>query len=178
MSVKILYFVHGTTYDNASGKASGWNDVELNPLGVQQATQLGEHTRNLSFDVLYSSDLKRAVSSAELAWPNHPLIQDKRLRECNYGNYNGETHDLVVYEKYISRPFLGGESLKDVENRIASFMEDAKRKYYGKTIAVMAHRAPQLAFEILTNNITWEGAIENDWRKKKAWQICWEYEIK
>lgn len=41
----------------------------------------------------------------------------------------------------------------------------------------MAHRAPQLALEVLAKNIAWKEAIEKDWRKRKAWQPGWEYII-
>ena len=37
MSVQIMYFVHGTTYDNAESKCSGWKQVKLNELGEEQA---------------------------------------------------------------------------------------------------------------------------------------------
>ena len=61
--------------------------------------------------------------------------------------------------------------------RIRDFIEEIKVKYPGKTIAIVAHRAPQLAIEVITKNITWEEALENDWRKTKAWQPGWEYVI-
>ena len=177
MKTKIIYFVHGTTYDNAVEKCSGWKNVELNDLGIQQAKDLGKSTKDLSFDVVFTSDLKRAIDSANHAWPNINKIQDRRLRECNYGDYDGESKDLVIYEKYIDNPFPNGECLKDVEKRIADFIEYVKQEYSGKTIAIVAHRAPQLAFEVLTKNLTWEEALANDWRKRKAWQPGWEYEI-
>ena len=43
------------------------------------------------------------------------------------------------------------------------------------TIGIVAHRAPQLAMEVITNNLSWEEAINNDWRKTKSWQPGWEY---
>ena len=178
METKIIYFVHGTTYDNASGKCSGWKQVELNDLGKQQAKNLGNLTRTLKFDIIFTSDLVRAINSADLAWPECGKIQDDRLRECNYGDYDGESKDLVIYEEHIEEPFPNGESLKDVEKRIESFIKDIKQKYEGKTIAIVAHRAPQLAFEVLTKNVTWEEALEKDWRRTKAWQPGWEYTIK
>ena len=177
MSVKIVYFVHGTTYDNASGKCSGWKQVELNELGKEQAINLGKVTENIKFDVIFTSDLIRSIRSADLAWPNQKKIQDNRLRECNYGEFDGEDKSLVVYEKYINTSFPNGESLKDVEKRIKSFIEFLKENYEDKTIAIVAHRAPQLALEVITKNITWEEAIENDWRKTKAWKPGWEYII-
>lgn len=177
MKTKVIYFVHGTTYDNASKKCSGWKQVELNELGRQQAENLGKLTQELKFDVIFTSDLIRAIDSANIAWPEYNKIQDKRLRECNYGDYDGESKNMVIYENHIESPFPNGESLKDVEKRISDFIEYIKKEYSGKTIAIVAHRAPQLAFEVLTNNVTWEKAIEKDWRNTKAWKPGWEYII-
>ena len=177
MSTKIIYFVHGTTYDNASGKCSGWKQVELNDLGKEQAKNLGKLTKDIKFDVMFTSDLIRAMDSANLAWPNIKTIQDKRLRECNYGDYDGESKDLVVYEDHIENSFPNGESLKDVEERIKDFISFLKENYSDKTIGIVAHRAPQLAFEVLTKNISWQDALKNDWRKTKSWQPGWEYFI-
>ena len=52
METKIIYFVHGTTYDNASGKCSGWKQVEPNDLGKQQAVNLGNLNKDLKADVI------------------------------------------------------------------------------------------------------------------------------
>ena len=175
--MNIVYFVHGTTYDNASGKCSGWKQVELNELGKEQAIKLGETVKNMKFDVIFTSDLVRAIDSSNLAFPNFDKIVDKRLRECNYGDYDGENKDLVVYEEHIDESFPNGESLKDVEKRVRKFLDEVKSKYYGKTIAIVAHRAPQLVLEVITKNITWEEAISNDWRKTGSWKPGWEYII-
>lgn len=178
METKIMYFVHGTTYDNASKKCSGWKQVELNDLGKEQALNLGNINKDLKADVIFTSDLVRAIDSANLAFPNYKKIVDARLRECNYGDYDGESKELVIYEEHINNPFPNGESLKDVEKRINSFIEDVKKEYAGKNIAIVAHRAPQLALEVLTKKISWEEAIDNDWRKTGDWQPGWEYIIK
>ena len=58
-----------------------------------------------------------------------------------------------------------------------SFVGFLKENYENKTIAIVAHRAPQLALEVITKNITWEEAIEKDWRKTKDWKPGWEYII-
>ena len=178
MNTKIIYFVHGTTYDNASGRCSGWKQVELNDLGKEQAVKLGETVKDIKFDVIFTSDLVRAIDSSNLAFPNQNKIIDSRLRECNYGDYDGGDKSLVVYEDYIDKPFPNGESLKDVEKRIREFLDEIKQEYKGKTIGIVAHRAPQLAIELITKNISWKEAINNDWRKTKSWQPGWEYIIK
>ena len=177
METKIIYFVHGTTSDNIEGKCSGWNQVELTDLGKERAIKLGQIRKDTHFDVIFTSDLIRAIDSANLAFPNVNHTQDKRLRECNYGDLDGKDKKLVVYEDHIDIPFPNGESLKDVEKRIINFIEFIKENYSGKTIGIVAHRAPQLAFEVLTKNLTWNEAIKNDWRNTKSWQPGWEYII-
>lgn len=177
MKTNLIYFVHGTTYDNASKKCSGWKQVELNELGKKQAKNLGEVNKNIDFDVIFTSDLIRSIDSADIAFPNVKKIQDKRLRECNYGNLDGEDKHLIVYEEHVDEPFPNGESLKDVEIRIRSFITDVLKEYKGKTIGIVAHRAPQLAFEVITNNISWEEANKKDWRKTGDWKPGWKYNI-
>ena len=174
MENKIIYYVHGTTYDNASKRCSGWKQVELNELGKEQAANLGKNTK-FKFDVLFSSDLVRAIDSANIAFPDVEKYQDKRLRECNYGDYDGEDKKLVVYEEHVDTPFPNGESLKDVEARIRDFLKYINENYKGKTVGIMAHRAPQLAIEVITKHISWEEANKSDWRKTGDWQPGWEY---
>jgi len=178
MSVKIIYFVHGTTLDNEGGKSTGWAHGELSELGIQQAKELKNQIKEKDFDVMFCSDLKRAVDSASLGFQDScEIIQDERLRECNYGDLNEADESLVDYSKHIEEPFPGGENLKDVEKRIRSFIDYLREEYDGKCVAIMAHKAPQLALEVMLNGKTWEKAIEEDWRKKKAWQPGWIYSV-
>ena len=177
MKTKVIYFVHGTTNDNINGKCSGWKQAELSDLGKERAIKLGQIKKNIHLDIIFTSDLVRAIDSANLAFPSIKHIQDIRLRECNYGDLDGKDKSLVVYEEHIDYPFPNGESLKDVERRVKDFIQFLKKDYQGKTIGIVAHRAPQLAFEVLTKNISWEEANKTDWRKIKAWQPGWEYII-
>ena len=180
MSIKIMYFVHGTTTDNASKLCSGWKEAMLNDLGKEQSENLGKVSRERGdkFDIMFTSDLKRAIDSSNIAFPDVEKIRDKRLRECNYGDLDGEHKSLVIYEEHIDDKFPNGESLKYVEMRMRDFVNYLKENYDGKTIGIVAHRAPQLALEVITKNISWEEANQNDWRKTGDWQAGWEYEIK
>ena len=180
METKIIYFVHGTTTDNADKLCSGWKEAMLNDLGREQAENLGKVIRDkgIEFDCIFTSDLKRAIESSNIAFPEYDKITDDRLRECNYGDLDGQHKSLVIYGDHIEEKFPNGESLKDVENRVREFVEEIKTKYQGKTIAIVAHRAPQLALEVITKNISWEEAIANDWRNTGDWQPGWEYIIK
>ena len=179
MAVKIIYFVHGTTTDNAAKLCSGWKEAMLNDLGKEQALSLGNVSRERGdkFDAVITSDLKRAVESSNIAFPDFDKITDSRLRECNYGDLDGEHKSLVIYEEHIDEAFPNGESLKDVEKRIRGFVSWLKANYDGKTVAIVAHRAPQLALEVISKNITWEEANKGDWRKTGDWQPGWDYEV-
>lgn len=177
--IKIIYFVHGTTTDNAAKLCSGWKEAMLNELGREQAENLGKVSREREdkFDIMFTSDLKRAVESSNIAFPGVEKITDNRLRECNYGDLDGKHKSLVVYEEHIDKVFPNGESLKDVESRMREFVQYLKENYSGQCIGIVAHRAPQLALEVITKGISWEEANKNDWRKTGDWQPGWEYII-
>ena len=206
MSVRIIYFVHGTTTDNEVGISSGWKDVELSELGVKQSKELREATKKRKFDAVFCSDLQRAARSAEAAFGGRaPIVPDRRLRECNYGTYNGKPSDVVepMQEKNITAAFPEGESYEDVKKRVADFLEFLRQNYDGnprtqraeqssydgnprtqraeqssyddKHVAIVSHKAPQLALDVLLKGKTWEQAFAEDWRKSKHWQAGWEY---
>ena len=178
MSVKIIYFVHGTTTDNEQHKSTGQNPGILSELGINQSIELRNKINLDEIDLVICSDLQRAIDSANLTFENNKkIIQDERIRECNYGDSNGKDSALVLDEEHIEIPFPNGESMKDVEKRLRDFCQYLLDNYNNKTIALVAHKAPQLALEVITKNITWEEAIDKDWRKTKSWQPGWEYII-
>ena len=163
------------TSDNENNIATGWNPGELSELGKKQSKELGRLIKDNKFDTIFCSDLKRALDSAYLAFPNKKIISDERLREANYGKLNGADEKLINYEEHVNIPFTNGESMQDVEVRIKNFLDFLKENYDGKNITILAHKAPQLALEVLLNNKTWEQAITTDWRKTKNWQPGWQY---
>ena len=178
MPIKITYFVHGTTTDNEKEISSGWHDVDLSEIGIQQSIELWNKIKDNKFDVVFCSDLKRAVRSAELTFGDKvEVIKDERLRECNYGDYNAKPSLIVepMQEKNITQRFSNGESYEDVKSRINNFLVFLKENYNNKSIAIVAHKAPQLALDVLLKNKTWETAFREDWRKIKAWQPGWDY---
>jgi broad specificity phosphatase PhoE len=180
MSIIITYFVHGTTTDNEENLSSGWKDVELSELGITQSWELSDLTENQVFDAVFCSDLKRAVDSAEIAWGGKYLImQDARLRECNYGDLNGHPSTIVeaLQEKSITTPMPNGESYEMVKKRISDFLQHLRSNHDGKHIAIVSHKAPQLALDVILKDMTWEQAFASDWRKTKSWKAGWEYKI-
>jgi broad specificity phosphatase PhoE len=180
MIIKITYFVHGTTTDNERDLATGWLPGELSERGIEQSKKLGEMVLDKEFFVVFCSDLKRALDSANLAFASkYKIIPDKRLREVNYGDFTQTSaeefkNDLI---KYVEKPFPNGESYQDVEKRIREFVNSLSEGYDGKHLAIVAHQAPQLALDVILGGKTWKQAIDEDWRKSKAWQPGWTYVI-
>ncbi|UCD04207.1 MAG: histidine phosphatase family protein [Candidatus Woesearchaeota archaeon] len=183
MVVNITYFVHGTTKDNKKNLATGWSPAELSNLGKKQSIKLEGLIKYKQFDVVFCSDLKRAIDSAELTFKKRgiPIIQDKRLRECNYGDLERRSSKEIYSIDFnkIEEPFPNGESYKDVEKRVRSFLSDLLEKYPKKNTAIVAHRTPQLALDVILKGKTWEQAIREDWRLKqpKEWEPGWEYKL-
>ena len=83
-----------------------------------------------------------------------------------------------MQEEHITMRFPDGESYEDVKVRISDFLEFLKKNYDGKHIAIVAHKAPQFAMEMLTKLKTWEQVFAEDRRKMKARQPGWEYVVK
>jgi broad specificity phosphatase PhoE len=178
MCVTLTYFVHGTTTDNEQDLATGQLPGELSEVGKEQAEKLGEQVADQLFDVVFCSDLQRAIDAAELGFGNkYKIIQDKRLRECDYGNLNGapasQFKDRMA--DFVDTAFPNGESYRDVEKRMRDFVEFLRHNYDGKHIAIVAHQAPQLALDVILRGRTWQQAIDEDWRKRKEWQPGWQY---
>ena len=177
-AVTLTYFAHGTTPDNENGISSGWSDVGLSELGRRQAAELREQLKDKKFDAVFCSDLKRAVDSAKLMFgEDAKIVTDPRLRECNYGERNGQPASIVepLFESSVSEKMPGGESCEDVRARVAGFLDSVKKDHAGKNVAIVAHKAPQLALDVLLNKKTWPQAFAEDWRKRKEWRPGWQY---
>lgn len=178
MTVKITYFVHGTTTDNEKNIATGWNPGELSELGVERVKKLGKLVENEKYDVVFTSDLKRAIDSANYVFDDkYTAFHTRALREINYGDYTDQPVSKIFKLEHIKLRFPNGESYQDVEDRMRGFMDHLKENYDGKHIAIVSHQAPQLALEVILNGKSWKEALDTDWRKTGAWQPGWKYEI-
>lgn len=178
MAVEIIFEAHGTTFDNEAHKASGWNNVELSPLGVQQSKEMGERYKNEHFDAIFVSDLKRAIDSAEIAFKDRDfqIIQDKRLRECDYGDLIQHPSSEIDPEKpkRITTPFPNGESYTETSKRMKSFLDELRKSYDGKRVMIVGHRATQYGLEHWILGKPLEEVIPAPW----AWQPGWTYILK
>ncbi|MDD5731403.1 MAG: histidine phosphatase family protein [Patescibacteria group bacterium] len=177
--IKIIFEPHGTTTDNEKHLASGLYDVELSELGVQQAKELGERHKDEEFDAIFCSDLQRSYKTAEIAFGNkYPIIRDKRLNECDYGDLTQHPSGEVDAEKIkrVNEPFPNGESYKQASERMRNFLEDLLKEYDEKRIMIIGHRATQYGLERWINGVTIEDSVRNheNWK----WQPGWTYELK
>ena len=173
--LELIYETHATTTDNEAGIATGWLPGELSELGREQARELGE--RRGDVDVVFSSDLGRALETVEYAFLDHdvPVFLDWRLRECDYGDLNGApVAELeAVRARYVDTPFPNGESYHDVLARTDSFVRDVKRRWDGKRICVVAHSANRWAFESLAGGTPLARLVTEPFQ----WQPGWEFRL-
>lgn len=178
--MKIVFEPHSTTFDNEEGRASGWNDVELSPAGIEQSKELGQRRKLADFDAIFTSDLQRAHDTAVLAFGSdtQKIFQDWRLRECNYGDMTGSPKDLMDKEKpkRIKLPFPNGESFEDANRRITNFLRELASNKKLRTVLIIGHRATHYGLETMITGKTLEQCIEEhaSWK----WQPGWEYELK
>jgi broad specificity phosphatase PhoE len=176
--VKIIFEAHSTTFDNEAHLASGWNDVDLSPLGIQQSIELGERYKDKKLDAIFCSDLRRSYKTGERAFQNRgiPIIKDQRLRECHYGDMTKQPSVLVDPEKphRIGTPFPNGESYKQTTARMKYFLEYLLENFDGQTVMIIGHRATQYALENLILKKSLEEVIPVPWQ----WQPGWLYQLR
>lgn len=172
--ITIIFESHSTTFDNEEHLSSGHNDVELSPLGVKQAKELGQRYKNDHFDAIFCSDLQRSYKTAQIAFGNKfSIIKDKRLRECDYGDLTRHPASEVEPQKilHIDKPFPNGESYEQALKRMKDFLEDLKKKYDGKKVMIIGHRATQYGLEYWINRVDLRSLVMTSFR----WQPGWEY---
>jgi len=118
---------HGETPASRGRTLAGWSDVPLTRHGEAQACALRPLLAGERFDGVWSSDLRRAVTTARLAWGLPRL--DERLREMSFGSLEGqfwETLDPDLQEalaRFEGFAAPGGETFADLRSRVLSFID-------------------------------------------------------
>ena len=89
-----LYMIrHGESLANFTGTHAGWAPVPLTEKGEAQAEAARRHVRNLTFDRLYVSDVRRAQQTADILFPGVPRTFNTIIREINNTSMRGKTCD-------------------------------------------------------------------------------------
>jgi broad specificity phosphatase PhoE len=147
-----LYLIrHGETDWNVEGRWQGHADVPLNERGHQQAAQIAQDLAGAGLAAIYSSDLQRALDTARVlsATTGLPVQTDPRLREINQGEWQGLLAEEVEarYGEMLRRRRLnpldaappGGETVKQVRDRVVSAIEAICRNHPFERVAVVSH---------------------------------------
>jgi broad specificity phosphatase PhoE len=142
---------HGETESNAERRFQGQQDSPLSARGRQQAVELAERLAGLPLAAVYSSDLGRALRTAEAVADRHGLAVRSHpgLREINVGRWTGrlyadlERADPEAIARWRTRPlehrFPDGESIADVRARALRALDEIAARHRGAAVAVITH---------------------------------------
>jgi len=146
--MKIYIARHGQTDWNIQHKAQGHSDIPLNETGIRQAETLHDKIKNIRFDAVYASPLKRAAKTAEIATEGGQEIQfDERLMERSFGDFEGkEVNGWVEATGYdigdlrLNTNVGNIEPVREVLARTKDFLDDIKAKHNNdEVILIVAH---------------------------------------
>lgn len=144
-----IYLVrHGQTENNVKMILQGWNDSALTEEGIRVAKDLGEELKDVKFDRVFSSDLKRASDTARYISGKEP-ITTPLLREIDMGDWSGRHIDDVLktdyeaYKIFTERADLykkeGAEDYKTFLERIKKFFEENLLGKDYENVLLVAH---------------------------------------
>ena len=160
----ILLARHGETEWNATHRWQGFTGPPSNKLGRQQAQDLANKLSSLSIDAVYSSDTVRAVETAEAvaARLNLKVQQDPRLREVNFGEWEGLTRQ-EINERYsgafkewdtckLAAP-TGGETDLEMADRVLEALHEIAERHEGEQVLVVTSGGPLRAVQAHAHGI-------------------------
>jgi probable phosphoglycerate mutase len=148
---QILLVRHGETDWNKAQRLQGHIDIGLNDQGIVQAKLLGSALAQEKIDIAYSSDLSRALDTANTITAHHdvPTFIDANLRERCYGEIQGMTYQEIEqqlpdnHRAWHSRnpdfQPLGGETLRQFYERVTTSIERIAKNHLGQVILIVAH---------------------------------------
>ena len=175
MAIQIVFETHSFTEDNERGIATGWLPGRLSEKGRAAASELGARRRNDLLRAVFTSDLRRAVETAEIAFGDTslPIFHDWRLRECDYGERNGAPRTEMERARleHLDRPYPGGESWRQATQRVRRALDDLNDRWSACRILVIGHMATRWALEHYVNGVP----LEDLAREELVWQPGWEY---
>lgn len=149
--MNLILVRHGETDWNRTGRCQGISDVVLNDNGRKQAFELGLCLKGEKISAVYSSDLARAISTAEEIARHHGLTVeiDSDLREMDQGDFEGllfteirERYAEIMSEWRDNPETLripSGETLAEVRERALRAFERLSGRHDGETIVAVSH---------------------------------------
>lgn len=138
----MIYVVrHGQTDWNVEGRYQGHKDIELNSKGINQAEKTRDKIKNIKFDKVFSSPLKRALKTAKIICDNELILDNRLIERCN-GELEGKLKSDITEEIDFNDPNcnkMGIESITDFRKRIKNFLDEVMKKYRGKNVLIVTH---------------------------------------
>ena len=172
MSATILFWRHGQTDYNAQRRLQGQVDIPLNTAGVDQAGAAAPVLAQVRPAAIVSSDLVRARdTAARLAdLTGVPVGIDVRLRERNFGAWEGLNHDemragwpeaFAAWRDGDHPPGIGAESRSALGQRVAQAAVDASGTRGPDEVVVLVSHGAAISAGIVTllgqDAQTWHG---------------------
>ena len=175
MPIRIVFETHSTTEDNEAGRATGWLPGRLSEAGREQAPLLGRRRADDGLDAIFSSDLARALETVELAFAEapFPVFHDWRLRECDYGEWQGGAAADLDRPGHVDVPYPSGESWRQAIGRVGRFLHDLEPRWTGRRVLVIGHTATRWALDHFLEGTPIEELVALPF----IWQEGWEYRL-
>ncbi len=182
MSERLLVLVrHGQSEWNLKNLFTGWRDVDLTEQGIAEARAAGRKLKaqGLSFDVAYTSSLKRAQRTLdlileEMGQTGIPIYRDQALNERDYGDLVGMNKDdarkkwgeeqVHTWRRSYDVSPPGGESLKDTVARALPYFvqEILPAVLRGQRVIVSAHGNSLRALVMVLERLTPDGILKRE----------------
>ena len=151
---KLLLIRHGQTAYNQEKRYSGSQDISLNQEGMKQMRKLRQRLCQLPYtiDKVFSSNLQRAIQSAQIIFPDIQPEQLPALREMHFGVFEGLLYEEVqrayaeLHKAWLKDPLTvtipQSEPLCDFSKRVLDSVSAVLHTYKNKTIAIVCHGGP------------------------------------
>ena len=153
---RLLLVRHGETDWTVQGRFLGHTNLPLNGRGQRQAAAIAQALSCETIHAIYASDLDRAMITAqaiagfqESTHNTVPVVPESRLREVNFGDWDGLTYAEILARDpdsvnawqgdFLKTAPPGGESLRQLAGRLKPFLEDVASAYPDETFVVAAH---------------------------------------
>jgi 2,3-bisphosphoglycerate-dependent phosphoglycerate mutase len=181
MSDRLLVLVrHGQSDWNLKNLFTGWKDVDLTEAGIAEARAAGRKLKaqGLSFDIAYTSALKRAQRTLDLMLEEMgqivPIVRDQALNERDYGDLVGMNKDdarkkwgeeqVLIWRRSYDVPPPGGESLKDTVARALPYFvqEIMPHVLRGERTLISAHGNSLRALIMVLERLTPEQILKRE----------------
>lgn len=161
--MKLYSARHGQTDYNKEDLILGRTDLPLNSTGMAQAEEFAAAVELLGdVDIIIASPMKRAQATARAAAERcgFEIVTDERLREWNYGEYEGKSRYTEGFaenkREFAVKMGRSGESLFQLCHRVYSALDEIMAKYSGKNVLLISHGGVCRIIETYFNEMTTE----------------------